>query len=245
MKRNASEHPGSFWTTTPRPWDAKTWFNNLEEALSDILPVARYTGLKFTVKDDSANGHPGPREYWFKLDFKPPHPDDGSAWEANSDVTEENAFEFGDGLEGFPGWEWAGDKAIVPPAEVYLPADAEGYNDQELRTAISGNFDFITGVSGVVNSVSGSLSGLIYDNASGHVEFNSRIAKAHTRISNHINEDINDPTVDPHGIKTYIATELSNAISGIEDCDLTDIATHIGDTTGAPHNIPGQPFFIA
>jgi len=132
----------NIWFTLDGPVDAKTIFDTLEQAEQQIPANIRFQGQKFTVKDDSANGHPGPREYWFTEDYVAGV---SQGWAQDDDGVWYERFD---------------PEPIIPEPKVYLPADAEGYDDDELRAAISGNYDFITGVSGDLNTVSGNLSGL-------------------------------------------------------------------------------------
>jgi len=107
-------YPSNLWSEQAAPLDGKIIFNSLEQAIQQLQPDRRYKGQKFTVKGYEDEK---PVEYWFTVDYQ----DEEGDWEQNDEVTEENCLEFGNGKEGFAGWEWIGKKAVIPEPVPYLP----------------------------------------------------------------------------------------------------------------------------
>ena len=165
-KQGSINFGDSFWPTTNRPIDGKTIFENLEEAKADIIKTLRFTGLKFTVKDDTANDHPGPREYWFTQDYKPEELGDDWVTIISPEIIPEPQVYLPEAIEG-KDWEPEISQALqdakdytnteiskltdndttytggdnISIVDNVISADNMRYDDSELRQAISGLID--------------------------------------------------------------------------------------------------------
>jgi hypothetical protein len=110
MERQYLNTSTTFWPSVQYPFDAKTMFDNMEMALKDLIPVFRYKGLKFIVKD---NGNGKPAEYWFVDDYKA----EGD-WEECKCGDEEVGCELCNSIpDGFPGWYF--EPEFIPQPVLY------------------------------------------------------------------------------------------------------------------------------
>ncbi|MDR2964692.1 MAG: hypothetical protein LBU88_02835 [Treponema sp.] len=134
--------PYSFDLSVAQPVDAKGLFDSLEQAKEQIPGNTRFKGQKFTVR---GNDGEQPQEFWFIKDYIP----------AVRQPTPPFAI-----IE----------PEFVPDPVPYLP-EVEGYNDGELRIAITG--------------ISGDLNGHITDitdtphGISGHIVAHNEEPTAH------------------------------------------------------------------
>jgi len=189
-----NELSANAWLTDLAPYDAKTVFESLEQAESQIEKDIRYKGQKFIVK---GNNGEQPKEYWFLEDYR----------EAGGSITYHWALED----------DWSRENDIIGKDRDWLQENGFGGNQASGgKIALQyGNIAWLQSNNATYWETRREIPEIIPEPVPYLPEVLEEDLKALEKISGHITQkwDDADDDSDPHnlkGFKTFVESAIAS-----------------------------------